>query len=79
MNISMHGLLEHVVKELVDNPALCLITTSEVGGVVTYYVNVAPVDRGKVIGRQGNTIKALRSLVDLLAQQSPTPLVEIVG
>ena len=55
--------LEYVVKALVDNPNDVKIhrTVDEMGVLMTLSVN--PQDMGKVIGRQGNTAKAIRSLL----------------
>lgn len=75
----MKKILEYAVKELVDNPALCSINVSENDGLQRYEIIVAPADRGKVIGRQGNTIKALRLLMSLLSHGEKAPLVEIAG
>ena len=55
--------LEHVVKALVDNPNAVEITrkVDEMG--VLLYVKVDKEDVGKLIGRQGNTAKAVRTLL----------------
>jgi uncharacterized protein len=75
----MHKVLEYVVKELVDNPAQCVveIVTTESG--VKYVISVASADRGKVIGRQGNTIKALRMLMHALSKNGNVPAVDIAA
>lgn len=55
--------LEFVVKALVDNPNDVLITRTidEMGVLLTLTVN--PDDMGKIIGRSGNTAKAIRTLL----------------
>lgn len=55
--------LEHVVKELVDNPNDVKINRSvdEMGVLLTLDVNAA--DMGKIIGRAGSTAKAIRTLL----------------
>jgi predicted RNA-binding protein YlqC (UPF0109 family) len=55
--------LEYVVKSLVDNPAKVQVnrTVDEMGVLMTLSVD-AP-DMGKVIGRDGNTAKAIRTLL----------------
>jgi hypothetical protein len=55
--------LEYVVKSLVDNPAKVVVTRTvdEMGVLMTLSVD-AP-DMGKVIGRDGNTAKAIRTLL----------------
>jgi predicted RNA-binding protein YlqC (UPF0109 family) len=54
--------LEYVVKALVDNPNDVKIDrkVDEMGVLITMTVN--PADMGKIIGRQGNTAKAIRTL-----------------
>lgn len=55
--------LEFVVKALVDNPNDVQITRTidEMGVLLTLTVN--PDDMGKIIGRAGNTAKAIRTLL----------------
>lgn len=55
--------LEMVVKSLVDNPNDVKINrkVDEMGVLMTLDVN--PADMGKIIGRQGNTAKAIRTLL----------------
>lgn len=56
--------LTSVVRLLVDEPRAVSITAGEGAGAVRLDLSVAPGDRGKVIGRRGRTIEALRALVD---------------
>jgi hypothetical protein len=55
--------LEYVVKALVDEPAAVKIDrrVDEMGVLLT--LKVASADMGKVIGRDGNTAKAIRTLL----------------
>lgn len=55
--------LEYVVKSLVDNPdqVKAVRTVDEMGVLMT--LSVAAPDMGKVIGRDGNTAKAIRTLL----------------
>src|SRR3989339_2095937 len=55
--------LEHLIKELVDNPADVKInrTVDEMGVLLTLDLNAA--DMGKIIGRAGSTAKAIRTLL----------------
>lgn len=61
--------LEMVVKALVDNPADVAIerTVDEMGVLLTMSVN--PTDMGKIIGRQGNTAKAIRTLLRVVGMK----------
>jgi predicted RNA-binding protein YlqC (UPF0109 family) len=62
--------LESVVKALVDNPNDVKInrTVDEMGVLMTLSVN--PADMGKVIGRSGNTAKAIRTLLRVVGMKN---------
>ncbi len=62
--------LEYVVKALVDNPNDVKIsrTVDEMGVLITLSVNSA--DMGKIIGRQGNTAKAIRTLLRVIGMKN---------
>lgn len=51
-----------VVRLLVDDPRAAEVVESETEGRVRLDLRIAEGDRGKVIGRRGRTIDALRSL-----------------
>ena len=54
--------VEMVVKSLVDDLEAVDVREVEQQGGTVIEVRVAPADMGKIIGRQGRTIRALRSL-----------------
>ena len=62
--------LEYVVKALVDNPNDVKIdrTLDEMGVLITLTVN--PADMGKIIGRMGNTAKAIRTLLRVIGMKN---------
>ena len=62
--------LEFVVKSLVDNPADVKIkrTVDEMGVLLTLEVNT--LDMGKIIGRSGNTAKAIRTLLRVVGMKN---------
>lgn len=60
----MIKLVEYLVKQLVDSPDSVKVEEKEENGVLIYHVVVDVNDRGRVIGREGKTIKALRLLVN---------------
>ena len=62
--------LEYVVKALVDNPNDVKIerTVDEMGVLMT--LEVDPIDMGKIIGRQGNTAKAIRTLLRIIGMKN---------
>jgi predicted RNA-binding protein YlqC (UPF0109 family) len=61
----MQAFLEYVVKGLVDRPDAVNVTPVERGGVTLYELRVHPTDIGKIIGKQGTTIHAIRSLLQV--------------
>jgi predicted RNA-binding protein YlqC (UPF0109 family) len=62
--------LEYVVKALVDNPNDVKLdrTVDEMGVLISLTVN--PADMGKVIGRMGNTAKAIRTLLRVIGMKN---------
>jgi uncharacterized protein len=62
--------LEYVVKALVDNPQDVKIDrqVDEMGVLLTLTVN--PADMGKIIGRSGNTAKAIRILLRVVGMKN---------
>ena len=59
----MQGFLEYVVKGLVAHPDDVAITPVERNGTTIYELRVSPEDMGRIIGKQGVTINAIRSLL----------------
>lgn len=62
--------LDTTVKALVDNPDSVKITreVDEMGVLLT--LEVSPDDMGKIIGRQGNTAKAIRTLLRIVGMKN---------
>lgn len=60
-------LIEQVVKMLVDEPNQVFVDENRRGGTLEIDVEVAPKDIGKIIGKQGRTIRALRTLAEAAA------------
>ncbi len=63
MSNEMVDLIEHIAKALVDNPDE--VKVSEIEGERTSVIElaVAKEDLGKVIGKQGRTARAMRTLL----------------
>jgi uncharacterized protein len=59
----MRDTVEMIVKALVDDVEAVDVREIERDGTTRIEVRVAQADMGKVIGKQGRTIRALRSLV----------------
>jgi uncharacterized protein len=62
--------LDYVIKALVDNPDQVKTsrTVDEMGVLLTLEVGAA--DMGKIIGRQGNTAKAIRTLLRVVGMKN---------
>ena len=74
----MKELIEYIVKLLVDNPDEVQITEYE-GRTIVYELSVAEADIGKVIGRQGRTVHAIRTvLTAAAARQNKRAALEIL-
>ena len=56
-------LLRFLVTSLVDAPDAVKITQRQDGTLTVYEVELEPDDVGKVIGRKGRIIKAIRTVV----------------
>lgn len=59
----MQAFLEYVVKGLVNHPDQVAISPVERQGLTVFELRLHPEDVGRVIGRQGMTINAIRSLM----------------
>lgn len=59
----MQTFLEYVIRRLVRHPDEVSITPVDRNGVTSYEVRLHAEDVGRVIGREGMTINALRSLL----------------
>jgi hypothetical protein len=63
-------LLEYLARRLVDEPDAVRVEEIESDGEVVLRLHVAPDDVGKVIGRQGRIVRALRTVVRASAVRS---------
>jgi len=63
------AVVEVVARALVDHPDAVRVTENERRGMTVYSLTTAPGDMGKLIGRQGRTAAALRTLVALTAEK----------
>ena len=65
----MKEAIEKIVKALVDNTDEVVVTEKPSDRSVMIVVQVASGDMGKLIGREGRTIKALRSILYAASQK----------
>jgi uncharacterized protein len=59
----MKELVEAIAKALVDNPDAVQVRAIEGEQVTMFELRVHPSDLGKVIGRQGRTARAIRTIL----------------
>ena len=62
--------LEYVVKSLVDKPEKVVVKRSVDDMGVLLTLTVDPEDMGKIVGRQGNTAKAIRTLLRVVGMKN---------
>ena len=60
-------LVTFVVQQLVSHPNDVVVSVTEKEDGSLLEIKVAPDDRGRVIGKEGHTIKSLRALIDVAA------------
>lgn len=63
----MKALVEYLAKALVDEPDQVQVTEVVTGPDVLLELRVAPGDMGRIIGRGGKVISAIRALVQVSA------------
>lgn len=68
----MKEAVEQIVRALVDDQDAVEVSTDEGGSTVRIEVRVAESDMGKLIGRQGRTVRAIRSLLHAASQKGRT-------
>lgn len=70
-------LLTFVVQQMVNNPNDVSVLIKDIDDKQAIEIKVHESDRGKVIGREGQTIKALRMLVNAILPSDKKMLVDV--
>jgi len=68
----MKELVEYIVKSIVTDPSKVSITTEEGEEGLILKLEVAPEDKGRVIGKQGRVAEAMRTLLRVKAAKEET-------
>ena len=68
----MKDLLEYIIKSIVAEPDAVKITEENNDEGLLIKLEVAPDDKGRVIGRQGRVAQALRTLLRVKAAKEDT-------
>lgn len=66
----LKDLVEYLAKALVDNPDAVSVDAVEDDKMTVLKLKVAPTDLGRVIGKQGRTARAMRTLLHASAAKS---------
>jgi predicted RNA-binding protein YlqC (UPF0109 family) len=67
---SLKEVVETIAKALVDNPEAVAVSEVEGDGATVLELKVATGDLGKVIGKQGRTARAIRTLLRAAGMKS---------
>jgi len=59
----LEGFVDYVVRSLVDSPAEVKVHTEDKDGSSIIHIDCKKEDIGKIVGKHGKTIMAIRSLV----------------
>ena len=65
----LRTMVEVIARALVDQPDAVKVTEAQRRGMTVVELSTAPGDMGKIIGRQGRTAAALRTLVAVTAEK----------
>ena len=63
----MKKALEYIISAIVDDPKQIEIAEQETDGVINFTITVAKEDMGKIIGKNGKVIKAIRNVIKIPA------------
>jgi predicted RNA-binding protein YlqC (UPF0109 family) len=75
----LRRLVSHLARGLVREPGRVRVHEHVEHGRTVIELSVAPADRGRVIGREGRTANAMRTLLDALAaRQGRSVALEVV-
>ena len=66
----MKELIERIAKELVDLPDQVSVTEIEGGRTVVFELRVAKSDIGKIIGKRGQNVNAIRTILNAVSGKS---------
>lgn len=67
---SIQALIEYVASSLVGDPKAVQVEQAERDGYIVMELTVRPDDLGKIIGKNGQTARAIRTLVNAAASKA---------
>lgn len=65
----MQDVLEFILKNITTTPDDVKIEVQEEEGTTNYIITVNPADVGRIIGKEGKVIKAIRTIMRVIAIQ----------
>ena len=68
----MKELIEYIAKSIVNLPEEVVVTEETVDEGLTFKLQVADEDKGRVIGKQGRVAQAIRTLIRIKAAKQGT-------
>ena len=72
----MKDIVEYIAKAIVSYPDEVVVTEEEEeDGLIILRLDVAPSDKGKVIGRQGRVAQSIRALLRVAAVKDGTRVI----
>lgn len=63
----MKKTLEYIVSSIVDHPEKVTIEEQEQDGIINFTIKVESSDMGKIIGKNGRIIRAIRNVMKIPA------------
>ncbi len=63
----MKDTLQFIITSIVQHPEAVSITEEEIDGVITFTISSDPTDIGKIIGKEGKIIRAIRNAMKIPA------------
>ena len=78
--VALKDLAEYLVKSLADHPEKVELDEREEDDTVVIELKISPDDLGKIIGKSGNTINAIRTVLQTAASsQKKRARLEVAG
>ncbi len=66
----MKDILKYIVTAIVEKEDQVEISESEENGVINLVISVAPEEMGRIIGKNGKVIKAIRNIMKIPAMKN---------
>ena len=63
----MKKALEYIVTQIVDDPEKVEISETEENEMINFAIKVAATDMGRIIGKNGKVIRAIRNVIKIAA------------